>query len=82
VAANLASVGLPRALSGPVRRGDAQAVAAHLEVVRGLRGTDLEWFDTLYRASVRAQLGLAKAIGEADEHGLGAIQALVDRAAK
>lgn len=58
VGANVLSLGPARALSGPVRRGDAGTVKRHLEALRGDTGR-------LYRSLVQAQLPLARALGEA-----------------
>ena len=57
VAANLTALGLPRALSGPVRRGDAATIERHLEVL----GSSAE----LYRALIAVQLGVAAQLGDA-----------------
>ena len=61
VAENLVRLGLPRALTGPIRRGDAATVASHL---RALERQPKE-IKELYRACGVAQLGLARALGEA-----------------
>jgi predicted short-subunit dehydrogenase-like oxidoreductase (DUF2520 family) len=52
VAENIARVGLPEALTGPVRRGDAPTIERHL--------TYLGEHADLYRAVVAAQLGMAR----------------------
>ena len=49
---NVESLGLPAALTGPVRRGDAAAVGRHLEVIRS-RTPELV---PLYLELIRAQL--------------------------
>ncbi|MCC6527496.1 MAG: DUF2520 domain-containing protein [Polyangiaceae bacterium] len=59
VAHNLTQVGLPGALTGPVRRGDAAAVRAHLAVLDDVAPDAA----TLLRALVGAQLPLARALG-------------------
>lgn len=69
VAANLAALGLPTALSGPVRRGDARTVGRHLAAF----GPPAD----LYRAVVAAQIGLAREIREADPGALAAVAELV-----
>jgi predicted short-subunit dehydrogenase-like oxidoreductase (DUF2520 family) len=79
VANNVTAVGLPEALSGPVRRGDVTAVAGHLDALRRAlkRRQSLEWIEDLYRAGVLAQLPIASSLGEASRGGLAAIHALV-----
>lgn len=71
VAANLLDVGLPNALSGPVRRGDVATVERHLDL----------WGERadLYRAIVSAQLAMAERIGEASGAALDALRSLSDR---
>jgi predicted short-subunit dehydrogenase-like oxidoreductase (DUF2520 family) len=76
VAENVESLGFPDALTGPVRRGDAGAVERHYAVLRERLPSAIP----LYLASVRAQLPLARAIGEAIPDGFDAIEAFVDRA--
>jgi predicted short-subunit dehydrogenase-like oxidoreductase (DUF2520 family) len=71
VVRNVARMGTPSSLTGPVRRGDARAVERHLsalaaadpsgEVVR------------LYASLATAQIGLARPLGEASEADLAAI---------
>jgi predicted short-subunit dehydrogenase-like oxidoreductase (DUF2520 family) len=61
VADNVERLGLPGALTGPVRRGDAAGVARHLEVIRSRR-PELE---PLYRALVAAQIPLARELHDA-----------------
>jgi predicted short-subunit dehydrogenase-like oxidoreductase (DUF2520 family) len=58
---NIATLGFPRALTGPVRRGDVATVKQHLRVIRA---TVPEAFD-LYVACARAQLALARQIKDA-----------------
>src|SRR5262249_42400313 len=62
VAENVERLGLPEALTGPVRRGDTGGVVRHLEVIREKCPRLLP----LYRALVRAQLPLARSLGDAD----------------
>jgi predicted short-subunit dehydrogenase-like oxidoreductase (DUF2520 family) len=76
VAENVESLGFPDALTGPVRRGDAGAVERHYAVLRERLPSAIP----LYLASVRAQLPLARAIGEAIPDSFDAIEAFVDRA--
>jgi predicted short-subunit dehydrogenase-like oxidoreductase (DUF2520 family) len=76
VAENVESLGFPAALTGPVRRGDAGAVERHYAVLLERLPSAIP----LYLASVRAQVPLARAIGEASADGFDAIAAFVDRA--
>lgn len=62
VADNVERLGLPAALTGPVRRGDARAVERHLGVIES-RAPELV---PLYRALVKAQVPLARELGEGD----------------
>ena len=75
VAENVEALGFPDALTGPVRRGDAGAVAKHFGVIR----ERLPEASLLYLASVRAQVPLARAIGEAPAASFDAIEAFVTR---
>ena len=52
---------LPRALTGPVRRGDTQGVAKHLATLRA----KAPHLVPLYVACGKAQLPLARALGDA-----------------
>ena len=61
VADNVERLGLPGALTGPVRRGDAGAVERHLATIARL-APHLAGF---YAAAGSAQLPLARALGEA-----------------
>jgi len=70
---NVESLGLPLALTGPVRRGDAAAVGRHLEVIRS-RTPELA---PLYLELTRAQLPMARKIGDADSAAFGAIESLL-----
>lgn len=69
VAENVEALGFPHALTGPVRRGDADAVARH----GALLAARVPEAVAFYRASVAAQLPLAKALAEAPPEGLRAI---------
>ena len=60
VARNVAEVGARAALSGPVRRGDARTVAAHVAAL----AADSSAVLPLYRASATAQLDVARALDE------------------
>jgi predicted short-subunit dehydrogenase-like oxidoreductase (DUF2520 family) len=70
VADNVERLGLPHALTGPVRRGDAQGVLRHLEVIRSRR-PELEG---LYRALVLAQVPLARELLDAPASSFEAIE--------
>jgi predicted short-subunit dehydrogenase-like oxidoreductase (DUF2520 family) len=73
VADNVERLGLPGALTGPVRRGDARGVERHLEVIRS-RTPGLV---PLYLALVRAQIPLAKTLADADPASLEAIERML-----
>ncbi len=61
VAENVERLGLPDALTGPVRRGDAAGVGKHLETLARI-APELVAF---YTAAARTQLPLARALGDA-----------------
>jgi predicted short-subunit dehydrogenase-like oxidoreductase (DUF2520 family) len=69
VAENVERLGLPEALTGPVRRGDAAGVGKHLETLRRL-APELVAF---YVAAGWTQLPLARALGDAPAGGFDAI---------
>jgi predicted short-subunit dehydrogenase-like oxidoreductase (DUF2520 family) len=69
VAENIEALGVPHALTGPVRRGDAHAVETHLATLR----LKLPSAVALYVAAAEAQLPLARALGEATPANLRAI---------
>jgi predicted short-subunit dehydrogenase-like oxidoreductase (DUF2520 family) len=73
VADNVERLGLPDALTGPVRRGDPQGVARHLDVIADHAPQLL----LLYRALVAAQVPLARRIGDAEPSVFDAIERLV-----
>jgi len=73
VADNVERLGLPGALTGPVRRGDLRGVERHLEVIAD-RTPNLV---PLYRALVAAQVPLARQIGDAEPSVFEAIEKLV-----
>lgn len=75
VADNVERLGMPNALTGPVRRGDARGVERHLEIIAG-RCPDIV---PLYRALVVAQIPLARQLGDADAGAFDAIKALFRR---
>ncbi len=58
---NVARQGSLRALTGPVRRGDASTIERHLKALAGRPPGE----QALYRAAVAAQLRLARELGEA-----------------
>ncbi|RYE94036.1 MAG: DUF2520 domain-containing protein, partial [Myxococcales bacterium] len=57
------ALGLPGALTGPVRRGDAAAVKRHRATLRTLA----PGLEGLYLATTRAQLPLARELGDAPD---------------
>ena len=71
VADNVERLGLPEALTGPVRRGDAAGVGRHLETLQRLAPSLVPF----YVAAAKIQLPLARAIGEAPREGFDAIEA-------
>lgn len=73
VARNVEAVGLPRALTGPIRRGDAATVERHL---RALHDQPRE-IEALYRAVGLLQVSLAEALGEAGPARLAALRRLL-----
>lgn len=74
VADNLQALGVPQALSGVVRRGDATTLNAHLQALH----KHAPEYRALYIASSRVQLQMAKALGEAGDAGLERIAQLLD----
>ncbi len=75
VADNIERLGFPQALTGPVRRGDASGVEKHLVTLRA----KLPRAVGLYLAAARAQLPLARAIGEAPPENFEAIARIIER---
>ncbi|MSP25602.1 MAG: DUF2520 domain-containing protein [Myxococcales bacterium] len=76
-AKNLGALGLPGALTGPVRRGDFDTVAKHLaRMAEGDAG-----HAALYRALLTAQLPLARALSEASTASLDRIATLAKHTA-
>jgi predicted short-subunit dehydrogenase-like oxidoreductase (DUF2520 family) len=61
VADNVDHVGLPEALSGVVRRGDAATLRKHVQALATVAPEHL----TLYLAAARAQIGMARELGDA-----------------
>jgi len=70
VAENVENLGFPAALTGPVRRGDAQAVSRGADTLKARAPEALP----LYRAAVLAQIPLARALGEVPGEALDAIE--------
>jgi predicted short-subunit dehydrogenase-like oxidoreductase (DUF2520 family) len=75
VADNVTRLGVPSALTGPVRRGDPKTIAAHLRWLKGAPAP----LDELYRTVARAQLPLSEALGEAAPGDIRAIRRLLGR---
>ncbi len=73
VADNVERLGLPAALTGPVRRGEVGGVERHLATLDRL-APDLV---PLYRAMGRAQLPLARALAEAPPESFDALERLL-----
>jgi predicted short-subunit dehydrogenase-like oxidoreductase (DUF2520 family) len=69
VAENVERLGLPDALTGPVRRGDAVGVKKHLETL----GRVAQGLVPLYVAAARVQVPLARALGDAPPESFDAI---------
>jgi predicted short-subunit dehydrogenase-like oxidoreductase (DUF2520 family) len=74
VGRNVERLGAGAALSGPVRRGSVATIRAHLEQIALVAPEHL----ALYRALVRAQLPLARSLGEATPSQLEAIERAVE----
>jgi predicted short-subunit dehydrogenase-like oxidoreductase (DUF2520 family) len=70
VAENVERLGLPEALTGPVRRGDAAGVAKHLTTLEQIAPGLVPF----YVASARVQLPLARALGDAPGESFDAIE--------
>jgi predicted short-subunit dehydrogenase-like oxidoreductase (DUF2520 family) len=75
VADNVEALGFPRALTGPVRRGDAGAVEKHLALIRERVPEAVP----LFIAAARAQIPLARALPDASKAALDAVEAVLDR---
>jgi len=69
----LSSRGLPDALTGPVARGDAAVIQAHLDALAGTPA------DAVYRELSRRALDLARAQGKAEPEALERVEALLDK---
>jgi len=75
VAENVSTLGLPQALTGPVRRGDAGGVQKHLETLMRVAPQLVP----LYLACAQAQLPMARALGDARPHAFDEVEhALVE----
>lgn len=70
VADNVEQLGLPAALTGPIRRGDAVGVKRHLETLSRLA----PHLVPIYVAAGRLQIPLARALGEAATEAFDAVE--------
>jgi predicted short-subunit dehydrogenase-like oxidoreductase (DUF2520 family) len=75
VAANVVDPGLPAALTGPIARGDVDAVRGHLAAL-----ADAPAARSLYLATATRLIEIARAKGAADGAALSAVAALLDKA--
>ncbi len=73
VVRNLASVGLPAALTGPVARGDAASVERHIEALAAVAPRELELYQRLGREVLR--LARERALPSGDLGPVGALLA-------
>ena len=73
VAENVEALGMPGALTGPVRRGDAAGLEKHLITIRQL----LPSAASFYAEAARAQRPLARALGDAPSEAFDAVEALL-----
>jgi predicted short-subunit dehydrogenase-like oxidoreductase (DUF2520 family) len=76
VADNVARLGFPEALTGPVRRGDAAGVEKHLRALC----ERLPEAVPLYVAAAQAQLPLARAIADGASGDFDAVERVLDSA--
>ena len=76
VADNVETMGLPAALTGPVRRGDAAGVGRHLEMLERAA----PHLVPLYVAASRLQVPLARALGDAPAESFHAIVTVLEKA--
>ena len=72
---NVTHLGIPEGLTGPVRRGSPETIAAHGEKLAAAQ----ESLMPLYRALVGAQIELARELNEASPESFDAIADLVER---
>jgi predicted short-subunit dehydrogenase-like oxidoreductase (DUF2520 family) len=75
VSENVERLGIPEALTGPVRRGDAAAVSRHLSAIEA-RAPALV---PLYRASARAQLPMAERLADAPRQAISDVRRVLDK---
>jgi predicted short-subunit dehydrogenase-like oxidoreductase (DUF2520 family) len=75
VAENVERLGLPQALTGPVRRGDAAGVGKHLDTLERIAPGLLPF----YVAAARVQIPLARALGDAPAESFDAIEERLGR---
>jgi predicted short-subunit dehydrogenase-like oxidoreductase (DUF2520 family) len=75
VAENVEKLGLPEALTGPVRRGDAAGVGKHLETLERIAPGLLPF----YVAAAKVQLPLARVLGDAPPESFDAIEERLGR---
>jgi predicted short-subunit dehydrogenase-like oxidoreductase (DUF2520 family) len=73
VADNVEALGLPEALTGPVRRGDATGVGRHKETLERVA----PHLVAVYVAASRLQLPLARALGDAPAESFDAIESVL-----
>ncbi len=78
VAENVEKLGFPEALTGPVRRGDAGAIARQLELLRARLPAAVP----LFIASALAQLPLARAIGDAPRQSFRELEQVLEEASR
>lgn len=76
VAANIETLGMPGALTGPVRRGDAGGVEGHLATLGKLLPSAV----SLYKAMGRAQLPLARQLGDAPSEAFDRVEQALNKA--
>lgn len=76
VADNVETMGLPAALTGPVRRGDAAGVGRHLEML----SRAAPHLVPLYVAASKLQVPLARALGDAPTESFDAIVTVLEKA--
>ena len=69
VADNIEQLGLPQALTGPIRRGDAGTVKKHLRQLRTLPPASRD----IYRATSQKQIEMARRLGDASPADLDAV---------
>ena len=76
VAENVEALGMPGALTGPVRRGDPAAVQKHRAVIASLAPS----LTSLYEEVVRAQIPLARRLGDAPASAFDTMEQSLDHA--